>query len=274
MGYASNEDEFYELVEEESSNKKILIEGDSWVSHPLVSNLASQIDRLGQNNFNILNLAVPGDTVLSILDRHGHQYKKLTKLLVEGEFAYDFDMIFLSAAGNDIVGPEIRYYVDEKRDNPGRYGRELLNDFFYKVVDQIRQDYERFLNLLQQSPLNQNTPLVTHAYSYLHARPVGTHILGYMANKGWIFVYLEDKGITDQDEKNDVAAGMLKAFYDELSKIDRPNFLIVDTLEVLCKNGKPDKDMFYDEIHPRSKGFKRVATKIRDDATAAGLWPE
>lgn len=65
MPIAFSKEEFYELEREESFNKNILVEGDSWVSHPLVPNLARQIESLGKNGFNVLNLGSPGRFIMN-----------------------------------------------------------------------------------------------------------------------------------------------------------------------------------------------------------------
>lgn len=273
MGYATDEYEFKEMIENDRWSKKILIEGDSWVSHPLLNHLGKQFDMLGMNNLNILNLSSPGDMSLYILDRHGRQYKRLKELISDSRLSHKWDMIFLSAAGNDIVGPEVRYYVDDKKENSNKYGRQLLNAAFYKVIDQIKKDYEMFLSMRDQSQNNSTTPVITHVYSYLAPRPVGTHFFKWMFDEGWISIYLDDKGIIDQAEKNDIAVGMLDAFYDALSSINANYFLVVDTRTILSNNGRPDIDQFYDEIHPKSDGFKKVAKTIIYEAKAKNYWP-
>jgi lysophospholipase L1-like esterase len=274
MPFASSADEFYELNREESFNKKILVEGDSWVSHPLVPNLSRQIEGLGRNNFNVLSLGSPGDTVLGVLNRHAGQYKLLEQLLSDQQFGVKFDMIFLSAAGNDIIGPEIRYYIDHINDHPqGTPLEQLINPGFHVVVKQIARDYKMFLNMRDASGLNANTPVITHSYSYLQPRPKGTHAFGHQFNDGWISIYLNDKGITDPDDQLVITNKMLELFRDSLNSVIADNFLVADTLKVLSTGGKPDTSLFFDEIHPNRKGFDKVGKFIQRKAKAAGFWP-
>lgn len=274
MTYTTDIDEFYEIVNENPHNKNVLIEGDSWVSHPQVKNLAGQFYDLN-NNLNILNLAAPGDMAIAVLDQYTHEYETLTTLLDSPQFGYKFDIIFLSAAGNDIIGPEVRYFVDDKVAGDGRYGEQYLNAFFDRVVDYLRRDYERFIALRNTTRLNSTTPIITHSYSRLKTRPKGTEAFGIKFNKGWLDVYLQDKGFTDQDEKNQIAAGMLTRFRSVLEQIEADNFLVVDTLDVLLdSNNQPDEALFHDEIHPNDAGFERVARAIMQVAREAGYWPE
>lgn len=274
MTYTTDIEEYHEIVTENPGNKNILIEGDSWVSHPQVTNLARQFHQLG-NDLNILNLAAPGDMAIAILDKYTHEYQTLASLLDSPRLGYKFDMIFLSAAGNDIIGPEVRYFVDDKVAGDSRYGAQYLNTFFDCVVDYLKRDYERFIALRNNSGLNNTTPIVTHSYSRMMTRQKGSEAFGIKFNKGWLDVYLSDKGFTNQDEKNQVAAGMLSRFRSALEQIEADNFLVVDTLDVLLDDdNQPDVSLFHDEIHPNDAGFERVAKIIMQSAREAGYWPE
>ena len=63
--------------------------------------------------------------------------KLLKKMLRDEQFGEKFDLIFLSAAGNDVIGPEIKEIplVNNKREFPGAYGRDLINLNFYAKLD-------------------------------------------------------------------------------------------------------------------------------------------
>jgi len=272
MGIAYDAEEFYEMKEDGVNSKNMLIEGDSWVSHPLVRNYSDQYNRLGNDSFDILNLADPGDTMLNIMDRHGKQIEELIKIISNDLFSYKWDTIFLSAVGNDIIGPEIRYFVENKTDNPQLYGRELINDFFRRVLPEIKKDYEYFIKIVRTSSNNSDTPIISHSYCYLEPRRLGTHLFGHMFNNGWVHVYLNDKGITDLDEQIDLVQGLLTECYEVIGSIDDSKFLMVDTRELLSIDGKPQTSLFFDEIHPSSKGFKILAKKIIEEASGMGYW--
>lgn len=273
MPYANNIADFWDLTGQQPLNKKILVEGDSWVSHPQLWNLTGQFEDLGERAFNLLNLGVPGDTAARVIRKGTDQFDTMEQLLSSTRYGDKFDMVMLSAAGNDIVGPEILGYVDRKTDNPG-YGRALINQSYYDMLALIRKDYEGFLAMRDRYALNRNTPVITQVYSYLTPRKLGTNIFGRVFTKGWIAVHLETLGIFDEAEWIDIAAGLLDGFYDEMSKISAKRFLVADTRKVLSKGGKPDVSLWHDEMHPTSAGFRKVAKKIRDSAVDKKLWPK
>jgi hypothetical protein len=278
MGHVND---IYEFVDEWQAghySKKILIEGDSWVSHPFpgVTNLSAQIHDFNSNEYLILNIAEPGDEANAIFRANGRQMRRLKRLLNTTQWGEDFDLIFLSAAGNDIVGPEIieKGYVRNKRDFSALIGRELLTPGFYAMLSKVAKGYERFLTLRNNTTLNENTPVITHVYSYLQPREVGAHIGPIIFNKGWIKTHLKNQGIKDDDEQYDIVIEMLDAYYRRLKILEDQydRFLVVDTRKLLLKQAKPNLDYWYDEIHPNSRGFKKIAKHIRKKAQAAGMW--
>ena len=278
-----NPDDFFPAWQDGIYDKKILIEGDSWVSHPQMENLARQFERATALDGLILNLGVPGDNAGSVYGNsdavfraNGRQMKKLKKILRDTQFGEKFDLIFISAAGNDVIGPEIREIplINNKRDFPGTYGRDLLNLRFFGKMDKVIRGYRRFLKMLGTT-INSSTPVITHAYAYLEPRKVGTHFFGITFNRGWIAQHLEHQGVRDRDEQFEIVKEIFDRFYQHISALQAnfPQFLVVDTRRTLLRNGVPNSDWFHDEIHPTSAGFRKVFNKIRREAGNAGMWP-
>lgn len=278
MTVKANISEFFEAWKEGHYSKKILVEGDSWVSHPFpgVENLATQIDSFRSNEYLLLNIAAPGDEAKEIFEPNGKQMKRLKRLLNTERWGEKFDLIILSAAGNDIVGEEIRKkgYVMNKRDYPELYGKKLLTCNFYNVIDRIVDGYRHFFKVKESNKLNKETPVLSHSYSYMTPREIGTHIGPIKFNNGWIKIHLDHQGIKNEDEQYEIIVEMLDAFYRAMKPLESEylNFIMVDTREVLLKNGKPNLDLWHDEIHPNRAGFGLVAEHIRAVARNEGLW--
>lgn len=275
MGYAYTPDDFELLLTNEPFGKKILVEGDSWVSHPLLSNLSKQFERLSEDEVHVLNLAKPGDTANNILDPHGSQMKQLERLLSDPRWGYEFDYIFLSAAGNDIIGPDLLYHIKDKAQADDAHGKELITEAYAIVIDSIVEGYKKVVEIRDQSALNADTPIVTHSYAYMRPRPLGTHLFGRMFMKGWVSIYLkENKHITDEDEQEEIIRAMLDIFFTRISALQAKNFLAVDLRkELVDGNGKPDTGLFFDEIHPNGKGFRKLGQVIKEQCCGRQVWP-
>lgn len=273
-------DEFVEEDQNGFFSKKILIEGDSWTAYPFpdASNLTQCLDEMTNDNCLILNLAQSGDTAKSIFRKSGVQMKALTELLTTTQWGDEFDLIFLSAAGNDLIGEKIvrRGFVINKKDAPYLYGKELLSDTFYEQISKVVDGYKRFLTMRDKSTTNMATPVITHCYSYMTPRKKGVKIFGHELGKpGWVRRHLEHQNVRDEAEQYEILCEMFDAFYNRMKRIesDFENFIIADTRKALLKNGVPDLNLFHDEIHPRKAGYKKVINKIRKDSLARGLWP-
>lgn len=269
MPIANDETVFFEVLQENPDNGLTLVEGDSWTSHPFLANLTTQIEIQSGYGFNILDLSYPGHTAGMMFGQGSPQLKQFRRLVSSRQHGYGFDWIVLSAGGNDIVGPEIRTFVDRKTGS--RYGRELINGHFDRILErQIVAGYKRALRIVERSKLNAETPVVAHVYSYLRPRRKGTRlpVFGPNLGEGWIAAYLDELGITDPDEQEDIMNAMLDRFHDRLVALEdeHSNFTVADTRRVLLRNGRPHVAWWSDEIHPTGEGFARVARRIMKNA--------
>ncbi len=283
MTVVFNEDDFSDRSRQGHFTRKILVEGDSWVSHLQMDNLAVQLSKADEDDYLVLNLGDPGDnagTVYgssdAIFRANGPQMKKLKKLLRSTQFGEKFDLIFISAAGNDVLGPEVAQVplVNNKRSFPGTYGRDLINLNFYARLDAIERGYKRFLRMLSRGD-NRNTPVATHVYSYLQPRKVGTHFFGQQFHRGWLARHLEHQAVRDPDEQRDIIYHMLDRLHQMMAQVQQAfpqQLFVADTRRVLLRHGLPNTDWFHDEIHPSSGGFRRVFREIRRQATQANMW--
>lgn len=257
------------------SSPKVLVEGDSWVSHPFLPNITVQLDMEGNGRFCILNLAQPGDTSKRMLGREGQQFKQLTQLIETKRWGYKWDFIFISAAGNDIVGDEIMGFVDDWA--PGKTGRQFINATYDTEIKSIVDDYERLLKSRDDSEENKDTPIITHTYAYLEPRLVGTKLFGAMFGKGWVQQYLDDKGFKGRlDDQRDIVRGLLDKFHDALAPLQTKykHFLVVDNRKLLSTDANhPNVAWWHDEIHPNFEGFKMVGKAVRGKMEEKGYWP-
>jgi lysophospholipase L1-like esterase len=269
MPIANDETAFFEVIQDYPNNGLALVEGDSWTSHPFLANLTIQIEMQSRYVFNIFDLSYPGHTATMMFGKAGPQLKQLKRIVSSKRDGYKFDWIILSAGGNDIVGPGIRNFVDEK--DGSRYGRELINGNFEALLDsEVIAGYTRALDIIARSKLNADTPVVAHVYSYLRPQKKGTRlpVFGPNVGVGWIATHLEALQISDPDEQEDIMTAMLDLFHEKLAAIrdDHPNLVIVDTREALLKQGRPNTAWWSDEIHPTGEGFSRVAREIMKEA--------
>jgi hypothetical protein len=95
-----------------------------------------------------------------------------------------------------------------------------------------------------------------------------------MFGKGWNKRYL-DKLDIPQSDLQQIIIEMLDRLYDSINTLEQKddNFIIVDTRKALWRNDKPRVSLFHDVIHPKGKGFRKVAKIIYVESRRLGMWP-
>lgn len=269
---------------------RMLVEGDSWVSYPRIasglfvdSNIADHLDDI--NDFDIMNISAPGDEAGQIMA--GNQKDKLISFMS----GIEFDIIFISMGGNDIVGNnDLRYVLKpltdgDAPDKPESYLDEAA--FEYKLQG-ITHDYRMLLDFVKRifeykikhKMVHRKLvrPLViTHTYDRVIPADCPAEI-GWIDVAGpWLFPTMERYKIP-KEVRNELAAMLLGKFMEELQKLEKevnsPNnvrFKVIDTF------GCVGKDDWEDEIHPNTDGFKKVAQRICEQGIlpeARRLYPE
>lgn len=277
MIYTSDMGKYVAHLINEPFGPRILIEGDSWTDHPLVSNMAWLLYKfLRQEGFrpNVLNVSSIGDLVFEMST--GKQLKKLQSLLKSNRLK--FDVMLLSGGGNDILlneeQPEIglgAIVKEGKGDDPQSY---INNDVFSKALLQIEESYHRILSeVANESP---STQVFSHTYDNIYPRDNGTDILVKKDVIGhWVWPVMKDKGIDDQVLMRNIVKVLLQKFAELMKQLESEyeQFNVVETRETLPELASWPKNIQFwdDEIHPDSRGFARLVYQKVGPAVVSAL---
>ena len=151
---------------------KILAEGDSWFAYPrsffMFGKDANIIDHLADHsNLFIYNSSSNGDEAVAMAS--GAQKLSLLKRLAHNEFDY----LFFSGGGNDIVG---RYDFDfflKKKEGDMLWLDCIKQERVAMKLDQIKRSYEIICEIVKEYSLNKNIKIVTHTYDYVTPKGTG-----------------------------------------------------------------------------------------------------
>jgi len=248
----------------------ILSEGDSWFSTPLATNLLDQLVQptaeeeaegqvwIGDGGL-FFRAEKSGDTAVNMFSKD--KVDKLAKWFK----AFDFDLVLLSAGGNDFVAEfledlfenQVEMSVDEAVDlmiNTGRY-------------DEVLQAYRTFIKKFIL--VKPNIPIIAHTYDY----PVRLGEPGKLTlnNIGLIVLFKKEVGdwigdnihssIPEIEDKIEFAKILIDNFESRvlqpLSVEFNNNFSYVDL------RGTLTEDLWFDEMHPTSEGFHKLAQKFK-----------
>jgi hypothetical protein len=270
-------------------NKVILAEGDSWFEFPVfVKDIIDWLKK--RKDYAIYSLAYGGDWLANIM--YQGEY-------VEGLPIHDPDVFLISGGGNDMVGgnrlttmlvnpvknPDhlgqipIEYidYVMHHTENTAQAneileGKPFLTGEFTAFINVIRLQYElMFSNIFTKYP---DLKIITHGYDY--ARP-DNHIhfgfnpchwhqplLNLATGTGkWLYQSFMLKGITNSELQRKIVKTIIFDFNEMLMKIATkpgyPNLYHID-----CSGICTSRNDWYDELHPQSFVFKKIARKYQE----------
>jgi len=249
----------------------ILTEGDSWFSTPLAVNLldhlvhASVLEEkqgtvwLGEGGL-FFRAEKSGDTAL-----HMFADKNVEKL---GQWfkTFDFDLVLLSAGGNDFVGDFLKQLFMEKPVMSVDAAVQLVIDS--GCYAEVLEAYSKFISKFVS--IKPDIPMIAHSYEYPirlgHASELTLSNIGLIA--------LFKKEIGDWISKN--VKQSLPQKFDQLTfarmLIDNFVELVLEPLNhefpdnftyVDLRGTLTSKDYWSDEMHPTSAGFRLLAEKFK-----------
>jgi hypothetical protein len=270
-------------------NKIILAEGDSWFEFPIF--VKDIIDFLGKRqDYAIYSMAFGGDWLSNIM--YQGEY-------IEGLPIHTPDAFLISGGGNDMIGgnrittmlfnpireksklatPSNDYiqFVNSRVGNPAEAneiieGKRYLTGEFNSLINVIRLQYElMFSNIITKYP---ELLIITQGYDYaipsaaIHFgfNPLNWHqpLLNYFTNSGhWLFESFMMKAIVDPILQKTIIKAMIFDFNEMLIKIAiKPDYKNVFHID--CRGACKNNNDWYDELHPKSRIFKRIAQKYQD----------
>jgi hypothetical protein len=243
---------------------RFLGEGDSWFSINAVPWSANLLEQLRFDGPSIvLTLAQPGDTIRRMSDLSRNRL--LAMYLGNPRFASQWDAVFFSGGGNDVIDAAGSIIVRGAGDDPIAYIDALAMDATLKV---IADGYRRVVDLRDRpdSP-NRRRPIVVHTYDYATPRDAPALFLGLPAVGPWLYRALNLAGVRDPAIRQSVADLVIDALADTLLTLgeELPNFFVVDTrgtLDRAAPTAKANDKDWLNEIHPNSRGYAKIAARI------------
>ncbi|WP_161889862.1 hypothetical protein [Pontibacter russatus] len=242
-----------------NKDRKVVAEGDSWFSYPVVKDV---IDHLRQMGYAIKRHSKPGDTLENMV--YGTDFAIATRVHRANNFGpvsmretlrsienLKPKFVLLSAGGNDVVGSELVQYLHHKRS-----GLPLFREAFFRdsVNGYIRSAIVSFLEQVWQE--DPEIHVLMHGYDY--AIPNGTQyeLAGIRFSGPWVLPAFARKAITARSEQDRIIRRLVDIYNELLIGLGHlyPNFHHID-----LRGRFPDEAQWHNEIHLRKEGFEQVA---------------
>ena len=261
MAIAHSRESFYRLIFSHPRRKQILVEGDSWVSHPLprASNLCVKLNKYLRGRCNIYSMGEIGHLASDTMS--GGQLKTFIDALRAPQ--HDISLIFYSAGGNDILAhDEERYQLHKLVKNAGGsdFRKYIVEDLWTEVLGKVIDAYNTLIKT--RDTYRPGCPIVTHNYDFIYPRNEGVDLIKNNIIGPWVYKAMLRAGITNEKVMREIIMLMLADFNTELKNLVAQNndFVLVNTQGTLTEleDWGIEIDEWDDEIHPNSLGFGRL----------------
>lgn len=239
---------FKRLIKKYDHRPVIISEGDSWFAYPIRKNTIDYIEKMGR--FNLLRLETSGHEIVQIMS--GSQKRKLRELLE----CLPIDLLLFSGGGNDIVGEDLLPLLKDR--NSVNSWEDVIHKTNFKIrLQQIKLAYKELINIRNAN--RADCTIMVHGYDYPVPSDIGAQLVGINISGPWMKPYMEQRNIILKSEQKKIAKWLIQEFNEMLVGLESmtSNFIYVNTPGTLLVRD------WGDEIHPTSKGFKKIANKFK-----------
>jgi len=219
----------------------IVAEGDSWFQFPRKPK--DTIDHLIDRGYAIKCLSAAGDTLAQM---RGHE-EYINVFRETGATIF-----MLSGGGNDVLGGgDLKRLL--KPYAPRQSAEWHINDNFDVALNEAIDLYRQILSVVLQ---NTGVTALIHGYDYV------------IPNGGrWLGEPMADRNITDPRLQREIARVMIERFNGRLSTL--PHEFPGRVVYVNQREAVGDLlDEWFDELHPNTEGYGRVAARFHDAISA------
>jgi len=253
-------------------------EGDSWFSTPLSMNLLDWLvfptpedEERGVPQFGAGGLFFrtekSGDMAIDIFS------ERRVADLVDWYEGFDFDVVLISAGGNDFVANFLQgLFAGQAPMTPEQAFARVERS---RRFEEVRGAYQRFLRAFKRT--RPNTPILAHTYDY--PQRMGEPARLTVANLGAAALLRDNIGpwiaphvahvLPQVAQQKRFAALLIDCFHDQVLQplAARAEFAGLFTF-VDLRGTLRQADAWFDEMHPTGAGFHALSLKLRRAANA------
>jgi lysophospholipase L1-like esterase len=246
-------DLYRKRVANKPSIKRIVSEGDSWHLYPII--LDEIVDQLNKDtSLAIFSTDGAGDTIAQMWQHRNDSNQGFQKSI-----AIERPSVFLlNGGGNDLLqtrtGPDGKkignLYFHLKDFQAGMTAAQLIKPTIDAAYDAVENTTRSMIAKALEFPWIKK--VVFHGYDY-----------PFPDNDLWLGKPMHRRGIANAALQRQIVIELINRLHHRLVKVAQSFAASGKVHYVDVRGTVTGKAEWYDEIHPRSSGFKRIAAKIK-----------
>ncbi|MEO1053702.1 MAG: hypothetical protein AAFX87_23905 [Bacteroidota bacterium] len=248
------------------ANKVILAEGDSWFQFPfLVKDIIRWLIEDRRNA--IYSIAYAGDW--------------LTNIIYDGEYISELavhqpDAFLISGGGNDLLGNSRLAVMLKLPEQPSINPSDYVRERFYSYVLTLKLMYRMIFQNIRNRNQYDKMVIITQGYDYpiprrprfVLKRPFNYFLTKLIGSGQWLAEPMDIVGIPNklkEQQDNELRMDIIRYMIDSFNEM----FIEVtehfeNVFHVDCRGLAKDENDWFDEIHLRSKNFRKVSKVYSD----------
>ena len=243
----------------------LVAEGDSWFDYPWTDVLGELED---EHLYDVESVAHYGHRVEEMAYADGQLVKLVRTIERVVESGRRLTAVLLSGGGNDIAGKDEFGMILNHADSPAP---GLNESVVAGVIDErLRHSYVHILGAVTEACeelTGARVPILIHGYDY--AVPDGRGVLGGVGPLPgpWLEPGLRSKSYAGLARGKELVAELIDRFNAMLARVARlPEFRHVHHVDLrgTLPSGSSYKDWWANELHPKARGFARVAERFAE----------
>jgi hypothetical protein len=246
---------------------KIVAEGDSWFNYIIGKDVVWWL----RNKFGheVHEVAYPGATLNHMAygpDTSELGDRDVSNMSQLGETLFAIEenrprIVMLSGGGNDIAGPEFIQLLKHANAPESGANQKVIEG----LLDAFDEAYEVMLDAIEDKldELDLHARIILHGYDlpFPNGEGIGLGPVNFVGP--WFHESFSTRGYPDSqlEARRAILNVFMNQFNERLAAIaqGRPRVHYLD-----LRNTLPDEDLWANELHPKNRGFKRIARKFDD----------
>jgi len=227
---------------------RIVAEGDSWFQHPLICDLLDWVER--DPDLAVHSLASGGAELRQMVDPA--DYAVAVKAVKPSVF-------LLSAGGNDFLG-DIRPFLIPWKPKPGNrdtlfHAQDYISPAFPKLIQQLRAWLDEIIGTVLATRSVQR--VILHSYDYVIPNTPDDDRAG-----AWLGAPMRELGLTVDYLQTDIVERMVDAWCEQMMAVSQDPRWKGKVRFVDFRGSLTRTSQWFDEIHPKSKPFEKLAKQL------------